>query len=134
MIDEVTFTRVHRSLAEPVYLFRLFLIRLTEFDVLLCAVTGVGSWIAFDRMGIARKKFFLGLTLDPYGWIGIALVVALILSLAHKFRPEGQIEQILKGFVAPKQYSPYTRGGDKTWRPSVTRAHLHGKELRFWWK
>jgi hypothetical protein len=117
MDEPIIHYNVHRNLAETVYLIRFFLIRLTEFDILLVTAAGLFTWIFVDAMGISHEKVWI-LTLDPFGYFASAIIAALLLSLAHRFRPEGGTEQIARGYAGKTLLAPRTRSGDRLWRAS----------------
>jgi hypothetical protein len=119
MDEPIVFYNVHRNLAETVYLIRFYFIRLTEFDVLLVTAAGLLTWIMIDGLGMAQQRVWI-FTLDPFGYFASAIATALILilSLAHRFRPEGGVEQIARGYAGKTLLAPRTRSGDRLWRAS----------------
>ena len=117
MDEPIVFYNVHRNLAETVYLIRFYFIRLTEFDILLVTAAGLLTWILIDGLGMAQQRVWI-FTLDPFGYFAAAIATALILSLAHRFRPEGGTEQIARGYAGKTLLAPRTRSGDRLWRAS----------------
>ncbi len=117
MDDPVIYYNVHRNLAETVYLIRFYFIRLTEFDILLTTAAGLFTWIFVDSLGITQERVWI-FTLDPFSYFASAIITALVLSLAHRFRPEGGTEQIARGYAGNTLLAPRTRSGDRLWRTS----------------
>ncbi len=112
---------VHRSLSDPVYLFRMYFIRLEEVDLALVAFLSLLAWILIDMFGHSKTKVW-GLTLDPFGGFLVAIILTLAISAFHKFRPEGGIGHILRGVREPRLLAPRTFLGDRAWRPSFRLA------------
>ena len=70
-----------------------------------------------DTAGLDQVRL-LGLSLDPwYDWGG-GIVLALLISLGHKLRPEGDTEIIIKGLLAPKCLSASPYYHDKYYIPT----------------
>jgi hypothetical protein len=117
MDEPIIYYNVHRNLAETVYLIRIYFIRLTEFDVLLVTAAGLFTRILVDALGVSQQRMWI-FTLDPFSYFAAAGITALILSMAHRFRPEGGTEQIARGYAGKTLLAPRTRSGDRLWRAS----------------
>ena len=117
MDEPIIYYNIHRNLAETVYLVRFYFIRLTEFDILVITAIGLFTWILVESLGMSQQRVWI-FTLDPFSYFASALITALILSLAHRFRPEGGTEQIARGYAGKTLLAPRTRSGDRLWRAS----------------
>ena len=117
MDEPIIYYNVHRNLAETIYLIRFYFIRLTEFDVLLVTAVGLFTWILVDGLGVSQQRVWI-FTLDPFSYFASAIITAFILSIAHRFRPEGGTEQIARGYAGKTLFAPRTRSGDHLWRSS----------------
>jgi hypothetical protein len=125
MIEDVPIelANVHRHLGDPVYRIRWHGLRLTDGDLFIIFVAGWGSWTAFVMLGVEQVWYFSpALTLDPIGWLLSILITAVTLSYLHKFRPEGNTEEIIKALGNVKLYAPANSSCDKVWRPGVGRS------------
>lgn len=115
--ENIKYYNVYRSLSAPIYRIRFYFIALTEADIIICMLFTLGLMSLLDTAGLNQVKL-LGLTLDPwYDW-GAGIVLALVISLGHKLRPEGDIQIIIRGLLAPKLLSASAYYVDKYWQPS----------------
>jgi hypothetical protein len=124
---------VHRTLADPVYRFRLYFVRLTDGDLAVVSFTGVLAWLLIQQFGYSHDKV-LGLPLDPFGGFFVAIVGTLIFSFLHKVRPEGDIIQSVRGLREPKVLAPRSHAGDSHWAPSQRVAIVPGDYRTPLWK
>jgi hypothetical protein len=113
---------VHRHLSDPIYRIRFWGIRLMDADLFLLLLAAWGSWSLFVAIGI--DKYWVlspALTLDPIGWLSILVASAIFISILHKYRPEGSIEEIIKSMGNPSLFSLAIEGKDKRYRPGSGR-------------
>lgn len=119
--DEVICYVVRRALGEPVYRLRWLFFKLTMIDLFACVGGFVVAMNVTDFFHIGKVKLVLGLTIDPWGWLLLVFLIATGLSILHHLRPEGHVERIFQGLLAPRYYAPHTREGDRHWRPAPHR-------------
>lgn len=120
--ETIEYSPTYRSLSEPVYRLRYYFIRLTDADLAIVSLSTVTLMVLSDVLGI--KYYQIGvLRLDPWGYIGLGLLLTLLISLGHKLRPEGNIELIVRGFAQTKYLSTYTKRGDRFWISSIGKFH-----------
>ena len=126
---------VHRTLADPVFRIRLYCIRLTDADIAFTSFLGVLTWLIVQWLGYSKQKIW-GLTLDPFAGFFVAGLLILLVSALHKFRPEGDILQIVRGLSQPKLLAPRTYAGDRTWRPAtfIRRGFIPFDHRRRMWE
>ncbi len=121
--EEIEYLDVYRALKDTVYRIRFFFIRLTDGNLMVCILVAMIIWFVIDNTGTGQWSV-IGelLTLDPWGWLGSGVTAALLFSLLHKLRPEGNSEQIVRGWRAPKLFAAHTRAGDRLWSPNGGRC------------
>lgn len=123
--EEIQYLNVYRALKDPVYRVRFFFIRLTDGNLMVCILVAMVIWFVIDNTGTGQWSIVGDLlTLDPWGWLGSGTVFALVFSLLHKLRPEGNTEQIVRGWRAPKLLAARTRAGDRFWSPGDERIYM----------
>ncbi len=122
--EEIQYLDVYRALKDPVYRVRFFFIRLTDGNLMVSILVAMTVWFVIDNTGTGQWSA-VGelLTLDPWGWIGSGVLAAMLFSLLHKLRPEGNTEQIVRGLRAPKLLAARTRAGDRFWSPGDGRIY-----------
>src|SRR2546427_7369725 len=113
--EEIIYYKVHRSLSEPTYI-RFFFIKLTEIELVVCFFVLAVTMILIDLAGFDEVVWFGFFPLDPGGYFGAAILSALIFSLLHELRPEGNIRQVIDGFFAAKFLGPSSLP-DNRWIP-----------------
>ena len=105
----ITYNPVYRSLTEPVYLFRFWLLRQTLTDVALALVLLVLTQAGLELLRLSEVTLF-GITLDPWAACVVAGGWIIFTSALHEVRPEAELELILRGWLAPKRYAPRLPG------------------------
>src|SRR5262249_31990508 len=122
--EEIRYSDTYRSLSATVYRIRFFVFRLTDTDLMICFLSCIICWYIIDNTMSGQKLFLNLFRLDPWGWIWAGVMVALILSLAHKIRPEGNTEQIIRGWVAHRFFAARMPEHDRFWLPVDVRLYL----------
>lgn len=117
---KVPYYNTFRSLDVPLYLIRLFGLRLTSPDIGICLLLLGGCMTVLDITGFKHRDLFY-LPLEPWGWLLPPLLLAIAISILHKLKPEGKVEVVLLGLFYPKRYSATPLKPDKYWFPS---SHL----------
>lgn len=119
--EPLLYARVYRHLGDPVYRLRWYFIRLTDGDLFLMMLSTYIVWSVIHLSGAGERWVWSqALTLDPVGWLMWMALAAVSVSMLHRIRPEGDIEEIVRGLGLPKLYAP--GGEDAQWTPGAGRT------------
>jgi hypothetical protein len=105
----------YRNLNETVWRVRFAGLRLTEGD--LAVILGATALTAFALKIAGLSETWIltpELTLDPWAWIFIMVGLGYGLSLGHRYAPDYQLEDVLRGLGRPRLHSPLPP--DRRWR------------------
>lgn len=116
---EIIVYPVNRALHEIAYLIRFLWFKLTEIDLLLSTGVAVLLLAIIFYTGTSKATIFGICRVDPWLWMGGAILTATIISIFHKQRPEGDIDKIIRDFVSQKRLFLSTAPiRDRHWFPS----------------
>lgn len=98
---------VPRSLSDVVYRVnlpvtmlgvRVFTLRLRLPDLLASMCVPMLIWLVLHTARMDREPLPLfGFPYDPWGWMGLALVLTVGFSVSHWLRPEGDVWNMIEG-------------------------------------
>lgn len=127
--EEVEYTEVYRSLSAKVYRLQFYFIKLTDSDLLICLFTVYLLMLLFKFLGIEHWQMFGLFALNPGGWMCAGTAVAIVLSLGHKLRPEGNSDKIIRNLFEKKHLAARSLTGDQRWKPVNSRL-LYNKKSK----
>lgn len=120
---DLEFSTIYGNLGDPIYRIRRYGLRLTTDDLFILVIAGFVAWTVILAGGWGKVWFWSPLlTLDPTLYLAVLFGGAVVLSVMHRVRPEGNITEIVRAGGLPKLYAPGHPDRDRAWRAGIGRA------------